>query len=101
MPARVRIPHRIVSGVAVPVQALRVAGIGHDGVRLDEAGGCVWECGGVGVWGCGPWLCGWEGAGGGGLRVGVGDNDSKTGPRAQEPRVHSFKMLPEMYGSLK
>ncbi len=37
MPARVRIPHRIVAHIAVPVQALRVARIGHDGVRLDEA----------------------------------------------------------------
>ena len=38
MPARVRIPHRIIRGVAVPVQALRVARIGYDGVGLDEAG---------------------------------------------------------------
>ena len=53
MPARVRILQRIVAGVAVPVQALRVAracperseGAGHDGVGLDEAGG-----GRVGVW---------------------------------------------------
>ena len=56
MPARVRIPHRIVVGVAVPVQSLRGAracperseGSRHDGVRLDEAPG-----GHVGVAACG------------------------------------------------
>ena len=37
MPARVRVPHRIIAGVAVPVQALGVARLRHDGVRLDEA----------------------------------------------------------------
>ncbi len=38
MPARVRIPYRIVAGIAVPVQALGGARVRHDGVRLDEAG---------------------------------------------------------------
>ena len=38
MPARVGIPQRIVARVAVAVQALRVARVGHDGVGLDEAG---------------------------------------------------------------
>ena len=38
MPARVRVPHRVVVHVAVPVQALRVARLRHDGVGLDEAG---------------------------------------------------------------
>ncbi len=37
MPARIRIPHRIVAHIAVPVQALGVARVGHDGVGLDEA----------------------------------------------------------------
>ena len=64
MPARVRIPHRIVSDVAVPVQALRVArvcperseGSRLDGVGLDEAGGGrvgVAACGCIGVWASG------------------------------------------------
>ncbi len=38
MPAWVNIPQRIIAGVTVPVQALRVARVGHDGVGLDEAG---------------------------------------------------------------
>ena len=38
MPARVHIPQRIIADIAVPVQALRVARVGHDGVGLDEAG---------------------------------------------------------------
>ena len=33
----VHIPQRIIARVAVPVQALRVARVGHDGVRLGEA----------------------------------------------------------------
>ncbi len=37
MPARIRIPHRIIAHIAVPVQALRVARVRHDGVGLDEA----------------------------------------------------------------
>ena len=37
MPAGVHIPQGIIAGVAVPVQALGVARVGHDGVRLDEA----------------------------------------------------------------
>ncbi len=45
MPRRIYVFHRIIRGVAVPVQALRVAracperseGSRHDGVRLDEA----------------------------------------------------------------
>ncbi len=43
MPARVHIPHRIVQRIRIPVQALRVAGVGDDGVGLDEApeGGVV------------------------------------------------------------
>jgi hypothetical protein len=38
MPARVGIPQRIVARVAVPIQALRVARVGHDGVGLGKAG---------------------------------------------------------------
>ncbi len=37
MPARVRVPHRVVVHVAVPVQALRVARLRHNRIRLDEA----------------------------------------------------------------
>ncbi len=37
MPAGVHIPQRIIAGVAVPVQTLRVARVGDDGVGLDEA----------------------------------------------------------------
>ncbi len=37
MPARVRVPHRVVVHVRIPVQALRVGRVGHDAVRLDEA----------------------------------------------------------------
>ena len=37
MPAGVHIPQQIIAGVAIPVQALRVARVGHDGVGLDEA----------------------------------------------------------------
>ena len=37
VPARVRVPQRIVRGIAVPVQGLRVARVRHDGVGLDEA----------------------------------------------------------------
>ena len=38
MPAGVHIPQRIIADVAVPVQALGVARVGDDGVRLGEAG---------------------------------------------------------------
>ena len=98
MPARVHIPHRIIRGVAVPVQGLRVARVGHDGVRLDEApergvvvagvvkvqaaGQFARRCthafvqararqaaGGVGSLGRALW--GWKGAGG--SRIGIED----------------------------
>ena len=36
MPARVGIPHRIVSGIAVAIQTLRVARRGHNRVGLDK-----------------------------------------------------------------
>jgi len=38
VPARVHIPQRVVARVAVVVQALRVARVGHNRVGLDEAG---------------------------------------------------------------
>ncbi len=38
MPAGVHIPQWIIADIAVPVQALRVARVGDDGVGLDEAG---------------------------------------------------------------
>lgn len=43
MPRRVRVPQRVVQGVRVAIQALRVAQLGHDAVGLDEApdGGVV------------------------------------------------------------
>ncbi len=37
MPAGVRVPHRVVAYVRVPVQVLRVPRLRYDGVRLDEA----------------------------------------------------------------
>ena len=38
MPAGVHISQRIIACIAVPVQALGVARVGHDGVGLGEAG---------------------------------------------------------------
>ena len=66
MPARVRIPQRIVTHIGIPVQALRVARIGHDGVGLGKAP--EGEGGVAGLAGRG--LCGWEGAGRVGIMIG-------------------------------
>ena len=41
MPARVRKPQRIVQHIAVPIQALRVAGVWDERVRLDETAAAV------------------------------------------------------------
>jgi len=64
MPAGVRIPQRIVAHIAVPVQALRVAGRGDDGVGLGEAGEDEWATmrGSEGAKGPRAGLCGWQGA---------------------------------------
>jgi len=65
MPARVHIPQRIIPHIAVPVQALRVARGGDDGVGLGEAGESEGARRRRGEWAALAGLCGWQGAGSG------------------------------------
>jgi hypothetical protein len=37
MPARIRVPHRVIQHIAIPVQRLRIPRLRHNRVRLHEA----------------------------------------------------------------
>ncbi len=97
MPARVRIPHRIVSYVNVAVQALRVAGVGRG--AYGRVGVSAWArltseaLTSAALTSGALTFCGWEGAGRlemgmrRGSRIGVGEMIARPG-RGRKSPVH-------------